>query len=98
MQIKHKFKHLAALALSLSMALLCMPVGAMPENSTTPTDLAPDESVGRTAPPRAKIPTRRARNPRPRRIPGILWPSPSLNTGLSMCPQFAIPGCSVIPS
>lgn len=46
MQIKHKFKRLAALALSLSMALLCMPVGAMPENSTTPTDLAPDESVG----------------------------------------------------
>lgn len=46
MQIKHKFKRLAALALSLSMALLCMPVGAMPEDSTTPTDLAPDETVG----------------------------------------------------
>lgn len=46
MQIKHKFKRLAALALSLSMALLCMPVGAMPEDITTPTDLAPDETVG----------------------------------------------------
>ena len=46
MQIKHKFKRLAALALSLSMALLCMPVGAMPETITTPTDLAPDETVG----------------------------------------------------
>ena len=46
MQIKHKFKRLAALALSLSMALLCMPVGAMPEDSTTPTDLAPDETIG----------------------------------------------------
>lgn len=46
MQIKHKFKRLAALALSLSMALLCMPVGAMAEDSTTPTDLALDETVG----------------------------------------------------
>ena len=43
MQIKHRFKQLAALALSISMALLCMPVGAMPEDITTPTDLAPDE-------------------------------------------------------
>ena len=46
MQIKHKFKRLAALTLSISMALLCMPVGAMPEDITTPTDLAPDETVG----------------------------------------------------
>ncbi|MGN0747862.1 MAG: hypothetical protein ACI4ML_14410 [Aristaeellaceae bacterium] len=46
MQIKHKFKRIAALALSLSMALLCMPVGAMPEDITTPTDLAPDEAIG----------------------------------------------------
>ena len=46
MQIKHRFKQLAALALSISMALLCMPVGAMPEDITTPTDLAPDETIG----------------------------------------------------
>lgn len=45
MQIKHKFKRLAALALSISMALLCMPMGAMPEDITTPTDLAPDEAI-----------------------------------------------------
>lgn len=46
MQIKYRFKRLAALALSLSMALLCMPVGAICEDITTPTDLAPDEAIG----------------------------------------------------
>lgn len=96
MQIKHKFKRLAALALSISMALLCMPVGAMPETITTPTDLAPDEIIENES-ASSEVSDPESVEPRPRRIPGIRWPSPSLNTGLSMCPQFAIPGCSVIP-
>lgn len=42
MRIKHKIKRLAAWLLSLSMALLCMPMGVLAEGITTPTDIPVD--------------------------------------------------------
>lgn len=41
MQLRRKLKRLAAIALSLVMALSCMPVGVLAE-AATPTDLIPE--------------------------------------------------------
>lgn len=49
MRIKHKTKSLVALLLSLSMALLCMPMGVLAEETATPTDLPANEMAEETS-------------------------------------------------
>ena len=49
MRIKHKIKRLVALALSISMALLCMPMGVLAEETATPTDKPVRQMLGQLA-------------------------------------------------
>ena len=49
MRIKHKTKRLVALLLSISMALLCMPMGVLAEETATPTDLPANEMAEETS-------------------------------------------------
>ncbi|MGN0793443.1 MAG: hypothetical protein ACI4MG_03090, partial [Aristaeellaceae bacterium] len=49
MRIKHKTKRFVALLLSLSMTLLCMPMGVLAEETATPTDLPANEMPEETS-------------------------------------------------
>ena len=67
MQLRRKLKRLAAIALSLVMALSCMPVGVLAE-AATPTDLIPENMATRMRPRPKNIPTRRSPRAFPLRL------------------------------